>query len=313
MGVIRCDDPQEFVRQVRKRTANKKSGTPLGLIGELIVRMDDQEEVEILLGWKEAKVIAAAGGNLFLDEATGAAAGAPQCTLAEVQAVFVERFPLTGAAEKADDTLKATIQNTNIRKHRPKFNRILVKAGLSNSILDADIVNVVDRRVKKAFIETCSESIPTAVKKKHPSTASLRSYLLGNLHLYLNLLLLQVAAEAYCENVLQPLATDAKIKSGAYWKQKEGKKKKKKRFRRKKKKKESESESDTDGTSSDEVAWVDEKSANTTMSARVESMEGKMMSMETRIISSVEDKLKEQKKEIAEDLINPLTKEMSQV
>jgi hypothetical protein len=99
-----CDDPQEFVRQVRKKTANKKSGTPLGLLGEWIVRRDDQEEVEILLGWKEAKVIAVAAGNLYLDEAAGAAAGAPQCTLAEVQAVFVERFPLTGAAEKAGYT-----------------------------------------------------------------------------------------------------------------------------------------------------------------------------------------------------------------
>ena len=169
-----CDDPQEFVRQVRKKTANKKSGTPLGLLGELVVRMDDQEEIEVLLGWKEAREIVTAAGRLYLDD-TGARAvpPRPQCTLAEVQAVFVERFPLTGAAEKADDTLKETIQNSSIRKHRPRFNRILVKAGLANSILDADIALVVDRRVKKAFIETCSESIPSAVKKKHPSTASL--------------------------------------------------------------------------------------------------------------------------------------------
>ena len=157
-----CDDPQEFVRQVRKKTANKKSGTPLGLLGELIVRMDDQEEVEVLLGWKEAKVIAAAAGQLYLDTDAGAAAvpPRPQCTLAEVQAVFVERFPLTGAAEKADDTLKETKQNSSIKKHRPRFNRILVKAGLSVSILDVDIQNVVDRRVKKAFIETCCENVP---------------------------------------------------------------------------------------------------------------------------------------------------------
>jgi hypothetical protein len=225
-----CDDPQEFVRQVRKKTANKKSGTPLGLLGELIVRMDDQEEVEVLLGWKEARVIAAAAGRLYLDD-SGATAipPRPQCTLAEVQAVFVDRFPLTGAAKKADDTLKETVQNSSIRKHRPRFNRILVKAGLVNSILDADIILVVDRRVKKALIETCSESIPSAVKKKHPSTASLRSYLLGNLRLYLNLLLLKTAAETYSENVLQPLAVDVKIKNGAYWKQKESKKSRKRR------------------------------------------------------------------------------------
>ena len=175
-----CDDPQEFVRQVRKKTANKKSGTPLGLLGELIVRMDDQEEVEVLLGWKEAREIVTAAGRLYLDD-TGARAvpPRPQCTLAEVQAVFVERFPLTGAAEKADDTLKETIQNSSIRKHRPRFNRILVKAGLANSILDADIALVVDRRVKKAFIETCSESIPSAVKKEAPFNCLCEIVLVG--------------------------------------------------------------------------------------------------------------------------------------
>ena len=80
--------------------------------------MDDQEEVEVLLGWKEAKVIAAAAGQLYLDADAGAAANPPrpQCTLAEVQAVFVERFPLTGAAEKADDTLKETKQNSSDQK-----------------------------------------------------------------------------------------------------------------------------------------------------------------------------------------------------
>ena len=177
-----CDDPQEFVRQVRKKTANRKSGTPLGLLGELIVRMDDQEEVEVLLGWKEAKVIAAAAGQLYLDADAGAAANPPrpQCTLAEVQAVFVERFPLTGAAEKADDTLKETKQNSSIKKHRPRFNRILVKAGLSVSILDVDIQNVVDRRVKKAFIETCCESIPKEILKKHGSVTEIKMPLRTN-------------------------------------------------------------------------------------------------------------------------------------
>ena len=260
-------------------------------------------------------MIAAAAGQLYLDADAGAAAipPRPQCTLAEVQAVFVERFPLTGAAEKADDTLKETKQNSSIKKHRPRFNRILVKAGLSVSILDVDIQNVVDRRVKKAFIETCCESIPKEILKKHGSTESLRSHLLKNLHLYGTLLQLQVAAEAYCENVLQPLAVDTKIKSGAYWSEKKGKKKKKKRFRRKKKKKGSESESESESTSSDEVAWVEEKNANTTMAARVESMENKMSSMETRITLNLDDKLKEQKRELKEDLINPHTKKMDHV
>ena len=114
--------------------------------------------------------------------------------------------------------------------------------------------------------------------------------------------------------MLQPLAVDAKIKNGAYWKQKKSKKKQtKKRFKKRDKRKGSESESDTDGSSSDEVAWVDEKAENTTMSARVETMESKMTTMESRITANVEDKLKEQKREIAEDLINPLTKKMDQV
>ncbi len=231
------DDPNDFVRAVRRATANKKGSTALGLVGELIKRMEDPAEADVLLQWQEDREIPGGGNYLVTRKATplvpavqpdpntgepGRPAVLAQphreaITLSAVQTLFAGTFPMTGAQDKGYAKLEKLTQTTNLKKHFIKYNLFLVKTGKIADARPATLRTITDKAEFKRMIKTVCNELAEELLEEHGDIATPRTHGLKQIARAANLHELQESLIQYDEETLTPLAMDSDIKDEAYW------------------------------------------------------------------------------------------------
>jgi hypothetical protein len=308
-----ADDPMDFVNKVMKLTANKRSqGQPgIEFCGELARRMAEEAEYQEVIGWKQTKTM----NGLNLEVRAPERPGEPPIAVAGVEqiaAVFAERFPMTGAVDRAGADLENCKQSSLIRKHNSAFNKHLARTGRCLNTPAARTL-VIDRQVRKQYVDsTCAKIHPSI--DKH--VASIRSHLLIHLHDLLNLEALQVEAVNYEEHTLIPIAMDCGVTS--YWKlikdkpKKKASKKKKKTIKSKKKttKSSSDSSSETDSDEpGDTVHNIETQMASDARMVKIEETIVLLSQAEQRM----DTRLKEHKKELEEDMMAPMKSKMDRM
>jgi hypothetical protein len=319
------DCPEEFMQQVRLATANKKGMDTEKMLGEIVKRMKDREEAELVLRWKELQFAGEPGaplrGPVTAEEA--ARTGENRINLTQLQGIFTHQFPLVGKEDRAESELDAYRQKGPIKQHNAAYNKLLQRATRLGAVVNkAALEAIVDRNELTKYMNSLCATLPKDMLEEHDCTP-MRSQMLKRRRGMVNLYLLQQGAQAHEEDELIPCALDCEIKHAAYWKTPKAKPKAKKAKKssskasnktaaaaKKRKGKQAVSSDSTSSESEVEVNYAGEADMQlSTLNKRLDELEKAVtlaQQVEQRLLAKMEAGFKEQRKEIEEDLVNPV-------
>ena len=215
------DDPDTFVRAVRIVTATRQPASPIELLGELVVRMADRNEADLVLDWMdsgrgprgERLVSAKADSQQQIDDCRQGwqlqtqadsqqqISDCRQGWQLQTQAMFAAEFPVAHEHDTAEMGLTACRQTTTMGRHITTYNRRLASSRICVNSTAARL-GLTNRAERRRFINSCIDELPKELKSVWPPKA----YLLKNIHKFTNMQLLQEAAKAYCQGALASAA-----------------------------------------------------------------------------------------------------------
>ena len=311
------DDPDDFFRKVRIDTSHKKRRDNAQLVGELMRRIASEEDAEELLQWVDANQVPVPAGHvggpvnqMQLRAPEGAAAegpGAPPeavavATTNDLQRAFARKFPMTGAQDRAQEELERIKQRTGIRAHNRAYCKGLMKSGKVANTTPAEVQLLTGRTDRMAYVKSTSKVVHEMIEEEFSTVESMRAHLLKRLHNLGNVHALQHEAEAYEANELEPIAISAQVPGAAYWLK--GKSKKK-----------SKGANAVEALGEEECLLIQDMHHNQleTLSCKLEETRQEMKEMEQRQQEKSELRMKEHKREIEDDIIKPLGRQVSKL
>ena len=205
------DDPDMFVRAVRIVTATREPTNPIELLGELVVRMMDSDEADLVLDWMDSGRGPRGERLVATRQQTEAKANLQQqigdCKQGwqlQTQAMFAAEFAVAHEHVTAEIELTACHQTTTMSRHIATYNRRLASSRICANSTAARI-RLTNRADRKRFINSCIDELPKELK----SVWSPKSHLLKNLYKLTNMQLLQEEARTYCEGAVASAAFEA--------------------------------------------------------------------------------------------------------
>ena len=174
------DNPDDFFREVRIRTAHKKKRGNTALLGELIRRVEQPDDAEELLSWVDnnrvpvpAQFMGGVAGeaaiDVVLEGAPPEAGVAPvaAASILQIKQAFSSKFPMTGAQDKAEEDLDKIKQKSRIIDHNRAYNKGLVR---SEEIPNADqgaLTALTSRTDRMKYAKTTSNRIHELMKEEY--------------------------------------------------------------------------------------------------------------------------------------------------
>ena len=211
------------MRAVRIVTATQQPASPIELLGELVVRMVDGDEADLVLAWMDSgrgprgeRLVATKadpqqqigdcrqGWQLQTQAMFAAEFQIGDCRQGwqlQTQAMFAAEFPVAHEHVTAKRELTACRQTTTMGRHITTYNRRLASSRICVNSTAARL-GLTSRAERRRFINSCIDELPKELKSVWPPKA----YLLKNIHKFTNMQLLQEAAKAYCQGALASAA-----------------------------------------------------------------------------------------------------------
>ena len=315
------DNPEDFFREVRIRTAHKKKRGNSALLGELLRRIEQPDDSEELLRWVDNNAVPVpaqhAGDvvgdptfNIAVEGAPPEAGVAPVATasILQLKEAFVSQFPMTGAQDKAEEDLDRIKQKTRIIDHNRAYNRGLVRSEKIPNTDQASLEALTSRTDRMKYVKTTSNRIHETMKEEYGDVETMRTHLLKGMHQAANLWLAQQAAVQYETQQLQPLAVSAGVPGAAYW---QGTKTSTKTTGKTKSK----------GAHAVTEEWEEScmmvqdmhETKLELVTKQIAALKDEMVEMDRKSQEQTETRMKEQRKEMEEDLFKPLSLKVEKI
>ena len=311
------DNPEDFFQEVRVKTAHRKkrgASASSSLLGELIRRIDGTDDAAELLQWIDANAVPVppvAGGppiDIPLEGApaeggAGGIAAVAAATVEQLQRAFVHRFPLTGAQDRAEEALQKIKQRSKMLDHDRAYNKQMMRSSKIPNLERVSLEAITARTERMAYIKSTAKRNHKLMIEEFGDIESMRTHLIRRVHQLPNLHALQAEAELYETQELEPIAVSSGVPGAAYWLRSAPvtvpvTKKKVKGLHA----------VESEGLTEECLLIQDMHTSKLDlMTKQITEIREEMIELDRRSTERSDARLKEQRKEVEDDLIKPLT------